>query len=65
MSYDTIKAESERRNRLAKADNILIQIKHSTNVGWLKAVLGDQEYQFAVRQAAQRRLSALHRKPRL
>jgi len=65
MSYDTIKAGSERRNRLVKSDDILIQIKHSTNVAWLKSVLGDQEYQFAVRQAAQRRLGALHRKPRL
>jgi hypothetical protein len=56
---------SRQTGRSALPENILDKIKRSSDVTWLKSILNDRDYQFAVRQAAQRRLGALVRKPKL
>jgi hypothetical protein len=57
--------KSQQTGRSALPENILEKIKRSSDVTWLKSILNDRDYQFAVRQAAQRRLGALVRRPKL
>jgi hypothetical protein len=61
----TTRPRSRQTGRSALPENILEKIKRSSDVTWLKSILNDRDYQFAVRQAAQRRLGALVRRPKL
>lgn len=54
------------RSRPSKQkDGTLVEkVNASSDVAWLKSVMGSDEYQLTIRSAAQRRLGALVRKPK-